>query len=44
MVPMQFIVRGCFAMNELGYGANVRIVETIITYDPCTKRILVHCT
>ncbi|KAK8363682.1 hypothetical protein V6Z11_A03G181100 [Gossypium hirsutum] len=31
------VVKGCFAMSELGHGSNVRGVETVTTYDSNTQ-------
>ncbi|GLJ37853.1 hypothetical protein SUGI_0770070 [Cryptomeria japonica] len=36
-----YVVKGCFAMTELGHGSNVRGIETITTYDPSTKEFII---
>ncbi|XP_047948432.1 acyl-coenzyme A oxidase 3, peroxisomal-like [Salvia hispanica] len=37
-----YLVKGCFAMTELGHGSNVRGIETITTYDPRTEEFIIN--
>lgn len=37
-----FLVRGCFAMTELGHGSNVRGIETETTYDLNTGEFVIN--
>eukprot|EP01018_Ginkgo_biloba_P000656 Gb_13273 [translate_table: standard] len=37
-----YVVRGCFAMTELGHGSNVRGIETITTYDPSARQFIIN--
>ncbi|MBA0766103.1 hypothetical protein Gotri_015178 [Gossypium trilobum] len=36
------VVKGCFAMSELGHGSNVRGVETVTTYDSNTQEFVIN--
>ncbi|KAL4281632.1 hypothetical protein GQ457_03G006780 [Hibiscus cannabinus] len=36
------VVKGCFAMTELGHGSNVRGVETVSTYDSNTGEFVIN--
>ncbi|KAF5732591.1 acyl-coenzyme A oxidase 3 peroxisomal-like [Tripterygium wilfordii] len=37
-----YVVKGCFAMTELGHGSNVRGIETVTTYDPNTREFIIN--
>lgn len=37
-----YIVKGCFAMTELGHGSNVRGIETMATYDKNTGEFIIN--
>lgn len=37
-----YVVKGCFAMTELGHGSNVRGIETITTYDKNTGEFVIN--
>ncbi|OVA14470.1 Acyl-CoA oxidase [Macleaya cordata] len=37
-----YVVKGCFAMTELGHGSNVRGIETITTYDSNTGEFIIN--
>ncbi|MBA0592698.1 hypothetical protein Gorai_009673, partial [Gossypium raimondii] len=37
-----YLIKGCFAMTELGHGSNVRGIETITTYDSNTGEFVIN--
>ncbi|KAJ0989396.1 hypothetical protein J5N97_007752 [Dioscorea zingiberensis] len=37
-----YLVKGCFAMTELGHGSNVRGIETIATYDTNSGEFIIN--
>ncbi|KAL6966136.1 Acyl-coenzyme A oxidase 3, peroxisomal [Sarracenia purpurea var. burkii] len=37
-----YVVKGCFAMTELGHGSNVRGIETVATYDSSTGEFVIN--
>ncbi|CAI9089287.1 OLC1v1023839C2 [Oldenlandia corymbosa var. corymbosa] len=37
-----YVVKGCFAMTELGHGSNVRGIETITTYDSNSGEFVIN--
>ncbi|XP_058095758.1 acyl-coenzyme A oxidase 3, peroxisomal-like [Magnolia sinica] len=37
-----YLVKGCFAMSELGHGSNVRGIETVATYDKNTGEFVIN--
>lgn len=37
-----YIIKGCFAMTELGHGSNVRGIETVTTYDSNTGEFVIN--
>ncbi|XP_028062834.1 acyl-coenzyme A oxidase 3, peroxisomal-like [Camellia sinensis] len=36
-----YVVKGCFAMTELGHGSNVRGIETVAAYDSSTGEFVI---
>ncbi|KAK9150407.1 hypothetical protein Syun_008716 [Stephania yunnanensis] len=38
----KYLIKGCFAMTELGHGSNVRGIETVTTYDSSTGEFVVN--
>ncbi|PKA46620.1 Acyl-coenzyme A oxidase 3, peroxisomal [Apostasia shenzhenica] len=37
-----FVIKGCFAMTELGHGSNVRGIETVATYDSRSQEFIIN--
>ncbi|XP_073016740.1 acyl-coenzyme A oxidase 3, peroxisomal-like [Primulina eburnea] len=37
-----YLIKGCFAMTELGHGSNVRGIETVTTYDSGTGEFVIN--
>ncbi|XVE49994.1 hypothetical protein DITRI_Ditri01bG0126600 [Diplodiscus trichospermus] len=37
-----YLIKGCFAMTELGHGSNVRGIETVTTYDSNTGEFVIN--
>ncbi|KAK9152944.1 hypothetical protein Sjap_000424 [Stephania japonica] len=38
----KYLIKGCFAMTELGHGSNVRGIETVTTYDSSTGEFVIN--
>ncbi|PIN08980.1 Pristanoyl-CoA/acyl-CoA oxidase [Handroanthus impetiginosus] len=37
-----YLIKGCFAMTELGHGSNVRGIETVTTYDSKSGEFVIN--
>ncbi|XP_027342003.1 acyl-coenzyme A oxidase 3, peroxisomal-like isoform X3 [Abrus precatorius] len=37
-----YVIKGCFAMSELGHGSNVRGIETVTAYDSNTGEFVIN--